>query len=249
MLLIGLAFVELSVQSYRRLERSAKARERDLTLARPSGSPLRDALEGFRLLLTSKYLLGIALVIVFYTTTNTFLYLFQGKVVEEATPNRDQRTEIFAGMDLYTNLAALALQLLLTGRLLRWLGVGLTQALLPAASIVGFLLLAARPALGVLSPFQILRRGGDYGMAKPAREVLFTAVDRRDKYLSKNVVDTFVYRANDALTAILYKNWIEPSAAPAILIAWTMIPVSVAWIFLALWLGSQYRARRGDARA
>jgi AAA family ATP:ADP antiporter len=110
-------------------------------------------------------------------------------------------------------------------------------------------MLEARPVLGVLAPFQILRRGGDYGMAKPAREVLFTVVDRRDKYLSKNVVDTFVYRANDALTAILYKNWIEPSAAPAFLIAWTMIPVSIAWILLALWLGRQYRVRRGDERA
>lgn len=252
LLLVGLTFLEAAVQCARRLERRLPAKtEAEAAVGRVPARAIRarDAVEGFRLLLTSKYLLGIALVVIFYTSTSTFLYLVQGKIVEGETADRDARTVLFARMDLYANLVALLFQLFLTGSLLTRLGVGATHALLPAATIFGFLALAATPALSVLAPIQVLRRGGDYGIAKPAREVLFTVVGTREKYLAKNVIDTFVYRANDALSAIAYDRWILTSSAPAVAIAWVGIPISIAWVVLALWLGLRCAARSAPANS
>ena len=39
------------------------------------------------------------------------------------------------------------------------------------------------------------------GITRPARETLFTVVSREDKYKSKAVTDTFVYRGGDLLGA------------------------------------------------
>src|SRR5262249_44163633 len=144
--------------------------------------------------------------------SSSFLYFEQGNVVSAATPDREARTQIFASIDFYANAVTLALQGLLTSRIIRWLGVGGAQALLPVGSIVGLLLFASNPTLQVFFPFQVFRRAGDYGLAKPAREVLFTVVNRRDKYLAKNLIDTFVYRGNDALCAWVYDVWIKSLA-------------------------------------
>ena len=43
-------------------------------------------------------------------------------------------------------------------------------------------------------------------MSKPAREVLFTLVDREAKYKAKNFIDTAVYRGGDALGAWAFQG-------------------------------------------
>jgi AAA family ATP:ADP antiporter len=75
----------------------------------------------------------------------------------------------------------------------------LTGALVtvPIAALVSFLVLAASPVLFVLAAGQILRRGGEYGIAKPSREVLFTVVDAETKYKAKNFIDTVLQRGSD----------------------------------------------------
>lgn len=266
LLLAGIVFVELAVQSFRRMER-LDARAKPPGEAAPSEAPprkpepararervsfqqrMRDSIEGFRLLLRSPYLLGVALVVVFLTATNTILYLYQGKVVDAATAEHDSRTVIFASLDLYGNIVALALQLLITARLIRWIGVGGTHAILPAASIVGFAALTRQPDLAVVAAFQIFRRGGDYGMAKPAREVLFTVVSPREKYLAKNVIDTFVYRGSDAFWAYLYAEYVTSTATLQTAITVVMIPLSVVWVVLALVLGRQFEKRSKEKQA
>jgi AAA family ATP:ADP antiporter len=42
-----------------------------------------------------------------------------------------------------------------------------------------------------------MRRAGEFGVAKPSREVLFTAVDPESKYKAKNFIDTVVQRGSD----------------------------------------------------
>ena len=73
----------------------------------------------------------------------------------------------------------------------------------PIFTFGGFLLLSASPTLALVVGFQVLRRAGDYGIVKPAREALFTVLPRQDKYKAKNFIDTAVYRGSDAVSAPL----------------------------------------------
>src|SRR6185437_15369339 len=91
-------------------------------------------------------------------------------------------------------------QLFLTGPLLTRLGLSRMLSLLPALSGVGFAALAVVPRLAVLAGFQVVRRAAQYGIAGPAREVLFTVVSREEKYKAKNFIDTAVSRGGDALS-------------------------------------------------
>jgi AAA family ATP:ADP antiporter len=153
------------------------------------------------------------------------------------------RTRLFATIDLAVNVLTLGTQVLLTGRVLRWLGVGLTLAFVPLLTLVGFATLASAPALLVVVAFQVLRRAGNFAIQRPAREVLYTVLPRAEKYKAKNFNDTFAYRLGDQVGAWSYTAiaWVGIGLSG---LALTMVPLSAAWLLLALWLGARHRRLR-----
>ncbi|MFN2371852.1 MAG: NTP/NDP exchange transporter [Candidatus Krumholzibacteriia bacterium] len=194
----------------------------------------------------SPYLLGISAYIFLYSLTATFLYFEQARIIAANVVGRDARTAMFGQIDLWTNVLTLGCQLFLTGRLLRVLGAGLVLAMLPLAVGLGFAALGAWPTLTVLVIFQVARRAGNYALAKPARETLFTVLDREDRYKAKNFIDTFVYRGGDALGAGIFARI---TATGLVSVAWLAVPVAAVWLVVALALGRRQRtlARRRAA--
>ncbi|MES3007335.1 MAG: MFS transporter [Pseudomonadota bacterium] len=197
-------------------------------------------LEGITDVLRSPYLIGIAVLMLLFTVTSTYLYFMQAEIVESSSQDSRVRTQLFANIDLIVNILTLVTQLFLTGRILRWFGIGLSLAFLPLLSLVGFGILGVAPALAVLVVFQILRRAGNYAIQRPAREVLYTVLPRSEKYKAKNFNDTFVYRVGDQLGAWSYTamGWLGMGVAT---LSMSMVPVSLVWLLLALWLGRRYR--------
>lgn len=203
--------------------------------------------DGVRHVMSSPYLLGIAALMLFFTVVSTYLYFMQIAIVTEAIgENRDARTQLFANRDLIVNAITLIVQMFLTGRILRWLGMGVSLALLPVISFVGFGLLAVAPVLMVVIGFDVLRRAANFAIQRPARESLYTVVSRTDKYKAKNFNDTFVYRVGDQLGAWSYTAMMYFGLGLTGL-ALTMLPVSLIWMFLALWLGKRYKQINNSA--
>lgn len=202
-----------------------------------------NALSGMRAVFASPYLLGIAGFIALMTFASTVLYFQQAELVYEAIPDRGERTALLAKIDLTVNALTLLLEVYLTARIIRWLGVGVTLALVPVAVTAGFITLGFFPTLGVLVVVQVLYRAGRYGLSKPAREVLFTVVSREEKYKSKAFIDAAVYRGGDLVSGWIYAGlaWIGLSIAAISLVA---APAAVAWTVVGLRIG-----RRGEALA
>lgn len=197
-------------------------------------------LEGISDVLRSPYLLGIALLMLLFTITSTYLYFMQAEIIEGVSSSSAIRTQVFANIDLIVNIITLLTQLFLTGRILRWFGVGMALAFLPVLSLVGFGLLGLAPGLAVLAGVQILRRAGNYAIQRPAREVLYTVLPRSEKYKAKNFNDTFVYRVGDQVGAWSYTamGWLGLGVSG---LAISMMPVSAIWCLLVLWLGRRYQ--------
>ena len=202
------------------------------------------ALDGIKRVLASPYLLGICAFMLLFTIGSTFLYNIQAEIVSRTFADTPQQTSVFARIDLAVNTLTLATQLFLTGRLMKWLGVGVTLAILPVVSMAGFLALGAAPVFAVFVVFQVLRRAGNYAVAVPTREVLYTVLPRQDKYKAKNFNDTFVYRAGDQLGAWSFKGLGALGIGTAAM-AWVMVPVAGVWMGVALWLGRKQKALAG----
>mgnify|MGYP002785271647 CR=1 FL=1 len=107
------------------------------------------------------------------------------------------RTSFFATLDLAVNVVALVLQGFVATRLIGRLGVVGGLVTMPIVALLSFVWLAFAPVLLTLAVSQVLRRAGEFGIGKPAREILFTAVDPETKYKAKNVIDTVVQRGGD----------------------------------------------------
>lgn len=185
---------------------------------------------GIRLVFHSPYLLGICLFIWLYTTLATFIYFQQAHIIEANFADPGQRTAVFASIDLAVNTLTVLTQIFLTGRIVAYLGLPFTLAVIPGLMMAGFLGLGLAPVLGVLVVFQVIRRAGNYAITRPGREMLFTVVDREEKYKAKNFIDTVVYRGGDAVSGWAFAGL---SALGLGLSAIAFIAVPVAALFLA----------------
>ncbi|MGH8092635.1 MAG: NTP/NDP exchange transporter [Chthoniobacterales bacterium] len=195
----------------------------------------------------SPYLLGICAFMLFHAITSTLVYFQQADITGHQFHDRATRTAFFAQLDLAVNTLTIVVQLLLTGRLLKWCGVGFTLAFLPVLSVFGFLGMGFVPVLALLAVFQVLRRAGNFAVTRPAREVLFTVLRREDKYKAKSFIDTFVYRTGDQIGAWSYPllTWFGLGLTG---ISFVAAPLAAIWCVLSLWLGRK-QAALAEARA
>jgi len=200
-------------------------------------------LDGMLHTLRSPYLLNVCLFMLLFTVTSTFLYFQQASIARDYFPDRAARTAFFAQVDLIVNLLTLAMQILLTARLLKGVGVALTLAALPALSAIGFAALAAAPVIAVLVSFQVLRRAANFALARPTRELLFTVVSREDKYKSKTFIDTVVYRTGDQVGSWSYLGLTALGLGVAGVAA-VAVPLGLLWVASSLWLGRRFREPR-----
>ena len=242
-LMIGAAvMLEVAVFCTRRLSRlSASLSERPhVETEAPVGGTL---LGGFRDALSSTYLLNVSLFLLLYAVTSTFLYFQQAAVVSHSFASRAAQTQFFASVDLGVNALTLAVQLFLTGRILKRFGVGTTLSLLPVFSVIGFGIVATIPTLASVVAFQLVRRAGNFAIARPTREVLFTVLPREDRYKAKSFIDTAVYRLGDQLGAWSYAllGTLGLGLTAASMVAAVL---SGCWLANSWWLG-----RRQDVLA
>ena len=250
LLLVSAVLIEAAVLCAWRLENAAQQ------LKSATDAPTADApaagtdaaelgggwLDGIGMVLRSPYLAGIALWVALLSLAGTFLYFQQANIVAAASDDPAVRTRIFATIDLAVGLLTVLVQFFATGRLIQRFGAGPAAAILPLVFALGFLALWATPLLWVVIAFQAVQRTANFALSNPAREVLFTVLDRGQKYKAKNVIDLVVFRGADAasgwLFALLRGAGLELGA-----ISLATVPVTAAWLALALALGRVHERR------
>jgi ATP:ADP antiporter, AAA family len=193
---------------------------------------------GIYMLFSSPYLLGICLLMLLFSTLATFLYFMQAQIIEDTFADSTQRTAIFASIDLAVNALTLLIQLFLTQRLIRWFGLASVLMIIPVLLAMGFVLLSISPVLSVLLVVQVIRRAGNYALMRPSREMLYVVLSREEKYKAKNIIDTVIYRAGDAISAWIYAAMrsIGMNLSSIALIA---VPLALIWAWIAFSLGRQ----------
>jgi len=200
------------------------------------------AWDGFRSVSRSPYLLGISAYVLILTVIGTFIYFTRLQMVAALGEDLDMRTGVFARLDLYTQVTTLVLQALVTGHLMKRLGVHVTLALLPVTAVLGFAGLAVAASLVTLTVFQAAFSAVQRSITRPARETLFTVVPREDKYKSKAFIDTFVYRGGDVIGAQVEGLLGRLAAGLGALVS-VAVPLALAWGALGVWLGRAQQRR------
>jgi AAA family ATP:ADP antiporter len=181
----------------------------------------------------SRYLSTIALVIwlAAYVTT---IAGWQFKAIAKANiPDTDALAAFFGSFNMLAGIAALAMQLLLTGRLLRRVGVGVALFIVPAMlalSSAGLLVAASLAAVAALKASdQVLR----YSIDKATVELLYLPVPASVTFRVKSFIDTVVYRLGDATGGLTVLLFAVVLGFDAIEMTWVGLVLIAAWFWAA----------------
>jgi AAA family ATP:ADP antiporter len=230
---------------------------RKLTVSLPGVGPVSRR-GTFKLVFRNRYLLLIALLIMFVNWVNTTGEYILGRTVVDAA-----NTAVAAGLSgglseseyigrfyseflFVVSIAALALQLFVVSRLIKYVGVRVAVMVLPALAFTGYAVLALAPALALVRLVKIAENATDYSIQNTVRNVLFLPTSRDEKYKAKQAIDSFFWRAGDVLSAALVFVGITMLELGTSGFARANLVLASVWLILALAVGREY-ARKSKA--
>jgi AAA family ATP:ADP antiporter len=206
------------------------------------------ALAGMKLVADSPYLLGVFAVIAISSIAGTFMYFEVQHIAADAYPEIGARTTFYARLDVAVNVLTFLFQGFVASWLIRRFELGGALLAMPAIALASFAWLAAMPQLMPLAISQVIRRAGDFGIGRPAREILFTVVDPETKYKAKNFIDTVLQRFGDMVGGwfhLLLSSLGVALAGFAVLCGAGMLAVA----FIVTWLGREFARREEELGA
>ncbi len=214
----------------------------DLSAAKIGGNPFA----GFKMFATNPFLLAIGAFILLYTAVGSFVYFEQKNLLAFYADTREERAVILAQVDLVVNILTFLIGMFATSRIVARLGMPATLALVPFFIIAGLIVLAFAPILIVVLALQVARRAGNYAITRPAREMLFTAVDRETRFKAKPVIDIVVYRGGDAISSIAFAGLTDGLGFGLAVMAGIGAGIAAAWAAVGVYLGRMFGRLEGD---
>ncbi len=241
---------------------AARTDARPSTIRRAPRRNLRRAL-GDRFVVAA----GLLALLLSWVSTNgenlLFHFVQEGVARAAAAPGLDAAfaleraqtatTAFYGDLYLWTNLVALAVQLLVTARLLERGGLAAIIFALPMLALLASAMVVLAPALAVFKWIKVAEQATDYSLNQTARQVLWLPASAEMKYESKPTVDALFVRLGDGLAAltVLATSHLAGHATGA-LVAINVVLVAL-WIVTAIVVvrehGRLVTARAAEARA
>jgi AAA family ATP:ADP antiporter len=246
---------------------SARARARPRLALAGAGGPGAEAVSGdiheeriggrggFRLVLSDRYLLAIAVLTLMFNLVNTTGEYILGERVSEIAKQRvatgalaagDEEQWIglfYGGFFFWVNLISAGVQALLVSRVIRWIGVRGSLLVVPLISLAGYAAMAFAPLLWLIRGVKTAENSLDYSLQNTARHALFLPTGRDAKYKAKQATDTFFWRFGDLLSAGLVfagLTWLGFATREFALANSGLVLV---WLLAAYLAGRSFKAR------
>jgi ATP:ADP antiporter, AAA family len=164
--------------------------------------------------------------------------------VEEAFAERDERTAFLSSLFMWLSAVAIAVNLLLTPLVHRYLGVVAGLASQPVVLLCAALGYAWQPDLITCSTMKIADRGLSYSINRASKELLYIFIEPVLLYRAKAWIDMFGYRAFKVLGALLILLLSQPGSPLAVEYP-QLTPITLLvcglWIALVWHVGRRYR--------
>ena len=234
-LLVTVGFAAASGLVVRRLTGLAKSAPAPLAAA---GQTKPSILDSVRLVRSSRYLLLITLAIFFSTVPSTLIkYQFKAIAQLELASDRDALTSFYGYFQGYIAVFSFLFHTLLTGRILRFLGLGSCLFILPLALLGGSTWLLFSTTLAAA----ILARGSDqsfrHSIDRSCMELLYVPVTANIRGRVKSFMDIVVSRTADAMASVVLLGLVSVGRTQVEDISW------VSMLFIAPWLFAVWKMR------
>jgi AAA family ATP:ADP antiporter len=207
---------------------------------------------GFGLVLSDRYLLLIAMMVLTFNLVNSLGEFLMGRMVvadvsaavaSGTITNAEVKAKIgtfYGDFFGWVNLVGLLLQIFVVSRLFKYVGVRGALFVVPLIALGSYSLMALVPILSVVRIAKILENSTDYSIQNTARHALFLPVSREAKYKAKAAIDTFFWRLGDMAQAgvVLAGTWLAFTTKQY---AWINIALVGVWLVLIAGIYREYR--------
>lgn len=173
--------------------------KRGVTQGFSSGNLDPNPFSGFRELIGDKTLRYLALFFFLFSGVSTFLYIFQTEVLSGY--NIRSRQGYLAYLELAINITTLVLGFFATAHITRKFGLSTALSIVPFCVAAALLILSLNPTIMFVLAIQFLRKSANYSITRPAREIVYTAVNKEARFRTKPIIDVAIYRGGDVFWA------------------------------------------------
>lgn len=211
-------------------------------------------LGGFMVIGRSRYLIGIAaLVVLLNWITTTGDFVLSSWLVDIARRESPADPGAFIGKFMgeycsFVTLIAFLVQLLLVSRIIQFAGVARALVVTPIAFVAGYLLVGIVPLFLMLQSVLVIQRSFDYSLLSTTRNALMLPTSVEAKYEAKTAIDTFFYRLGDLLSSASVYVGVQFFADERLRFLWLIVVLSITMTIVAWLVGREYARRTGAAR-
>jgi ATP/ADP translocase/HEAT repeat protein/CRP-like cAMP-binding protein len=203
--------------------------------------------EAIRLLRSSRHLQIIALVIGFAAFCSAIIdqQLNMAAAESRGAKNVDAVTAFLAQINAYYSLIGFIIQITLTSRIHRFLGIGFALLILPVVDSVTGLLMLLSGGLWTAGVARVADTSLRYTVDKTTREVLFLPLPVDIKYQAKPFIDVTVDRIAKGLGALVLLLLVQPWG---LALGWRQLSYA-SLTLIVVWAVFALRARHEYMRA
>jgi len=191
-----------------------------IVLVKEVGGKWSDALSN---IMTVKEVRSVAIYSWLFTSLMTIQWISAIPIIESYSDLAPDRIELFARIEQLVSPLTLITQLFLTYIVISFFGISSILIVYGFLFIIVFLLYGLAPSVGVVVFAQALLRVFEYGFNKPSREIIYSQLEKEDRYKSTVFIDTFVTRFGD-LTGSIFMGFGKIAALSVSLMPMIAIP-------------------------
>lgn len=199
------------------------------------------AIEGAKLVFSSRYLLSIVAIVGLYEITSQ-IFDFQFSATIAHYLKGDEIGKQISTAYSIQNWASMVVQIFLTGFVMNRFGVKTALMFLPLTILIGSVGFMAFPILWIGSLLPTLDNSFNYSINQSSKEALYVPTTRDEKYKAKAFIDMFVQRFAKVLAVVL-SLVITSIFTDFDTIRWLSvftIAIVVIWIFAVRYAGSKF---------
>ncbi len=211
-------------------------------------------LGGFAVIGRSRYLVGIAALVVLLNWINsTGDYVLSNWLVDVARREAPQAQAAFIGrfMGNYWStitLIGFLVQLLLVSRIIHLAGLARALMVTPIAFLGGYLLIGVVPVFALLQSVLVVQKSLDYSLLNTTRSALLLPTSRDEKYQAKTAIDTLFFRLGDLLSTLSVFIGLRLFEDARMQFVWLILVLCATMTLVAWLIGREYSRRFGVAR-
>ncbi|MDA7844867.1 hypothetical protein N9A69_04705 [Gammaproteobacteria bacterium] len=159
--------------------------------------------DAFNNIISIKEVRAIAIYSWLFTALMTVQWISAIPIIETYSELSPERIKLFGRIEQLVSPLTLFTQLFLTYVVISVFGIRLILIMYGFLFVMVFLLYGLVPSIGVVVFAQTVLRIFEYGFNKPSREIIYSELNKTDRYKSSVFIDTFVTRFGD-LTGSLF---------------------------------------------